>query len=55
MICVAFFFKILSKLQFYFILNLMLHFTEEEAEVRKQAFPFVPAHYFRTFHVYIRY
>ena len=28
-----------------------MRFTKEEAEVRKQAFPFVPARYIRTFDV----
>ena len=28
-----------------------MRFTEEEADVRKQAFPFVPARYIRTFDV----
>ena len=51
MICVAFFFQILPKLHFYYILNLILRFTKEEAEVRKRAFPFVPARYIRTFDV----
>ena len=51
MICVAFFKLILPKLHFYSILNLILRFTKEEAEVRKQASPFVPPHYIPTFAV----
>ena len=35
----------------YSILNIILRFTKEETEVRKQAFPFVPARYIRTFDV----
>ena len=34
---------------FYSILYLILRFTKEEAEIRKQALPFVPARYIRTF------
>ena len=51
MICVAFFLLILPKPHFYSILNLILRFTKEEADVPKQAFPFVPARYIRTFDV----
>ena len=46
--CVAFF-QIPQTSTFYSILYLILRFTNEEAEVRKQAFPFVPARYIRTF------
>ena len=46
-----FIFQILPNLHFLLILNLILRFTKEEAEVRKQAFPFVPARYIRTFDV----
>ena len=42
------FLLIVPKLHFYSILNLLLRFTKEEAEVRKQAFLFVPALYIRT-------
>ena len=52
MIFVAFFFRILPKIHFYSILNLILRFTKEEAEVRKQAFPFVPARYIRILTFY---
>ena len=51
MICVVFFLLILPKLHFNSILNLILRFTKEEADVQKQAFPFVPARYIRTFDV----
>ena len=51
MICVAFFFQILQDSTFYYILNLILRFTKEQAGVRKHAFPFVPARYIRTFDV----
>ena len=51
MICVSFFFQICQNSTFYSILNLILRFTKEEAEIRKQAFPFVPARYIRTFDV----
>ena len=47
--CCVFFLLILPKLHFYSILNLILRFTKEEAEVRKQAFLFVPARYIQTF------
>ena len=51
MICIAFFSKFCQKSTFYSISTLILHFTKEEAEVRKQAFPFVTARYIRTFDV----
>ena len=43
--------RFLSKFyqNFYCILNLILRFTREEAEVRKQALPFVPARTIRSF------
>ena len=50
-ICVAFFSKFCQISTFYSILHFILRFTKEEAEVRKQALPFVPARYIRTFDV----
>ena len=52
MICVsAFFFQILPNPHFLLHFIFKLRFTNEEAEFRKQAFPFVPARYIRTFDV----
>ena len=48
MICVAFFSKFCQISTFYSNLYLILRFTKE-AEARKQALPFVPARYIRTF------
>ena len=46
---VAFFFQILQNI--HFLLHFKLHSTKEDADVRKQALPFVPARYIRTFDV----
>ena len=50
-ICVAFFSKFCQTSTFYSILYLILRFTKEEAGVRKQALPLVPARYIRIFDV----
>ena len=51
-ICVAFFFSKFCQIStFYSILYLILPFTKEETEVRKQALSFGPARYIRTFDV----
>ena len=47
----SFFFEFCQISSFYSILYLILRFTKEETEVRKQALPFVPARYIRTFDV----
>ena len=48
---VCFFYKFCQISTFYYFSLLIFRFTKEEAEVRKQALPFVPARYIRTFEV----
>ena len=45
------FFCKFCQISFYSTLYLILRVTKQEAEVRKQALPFVPARYIRTFDV----
>ena len=44
-------YKFCQNSTFHSFINLILRFTKEEAEVRKQGLTFVPACYMRTFDV----
>ena len=48
---IEFFFQFCLISTFYSTLHLIFRFTKEEPEVQKQALPFVPARYIRTFDV----